>query len=224
MTRPLPGETIDIHTHSTRSEGFYVMNVFAQDLAHGLPDAANCTIGLHPWHLEQTDTAKCLQNLAGFAGNEKVIAIGETGIDRNISIPLDLQLEIFMAQLGMAEKAGKPVVIHCVKAYSDIIAIRKSRKWNMPWMMHWFNANLQIAEDLIQTGCFLSFGRSLLHPNGKNAEVFRQVPLEAVFLETDDAEITIESIYQRAAILKSIPVEQLIKSIAENFDRVFLKK
>lgn len=224
MTRPLPGETIDIHTHSTRREGFFVMNVFAQDLAYGLPDAANCTIGLHPWHLEQTDTVKCLQNLVSFAGNEKVIAIGETGLDRKISVPVDLQMEVFMAQLDMAEKAGKPVVIHCVKAYSDIIAIRKSRKWNMPWMIHWFNANLQIAEDLIHTGCLLSFGRSLLHPNGKNAEVFRQVPLEAVFLETDDAEITIESVYQKAAFLKNIPVDQLIIRIAENFDRVYLKK
>ncbi len=224
MTRPLPGETIDFHTHSTRREGFYVMNVFAQDLAHGLPDTANCSIGLHPWHLEIASPSVCMQHLKTFAGNEKVIAIGETGLDRNIAIPLDQQMEVFLAQLDLAEATGKPVVIHCVKAYSDIIAIRKSRKWNMPWMIHWFNANLQIAEDLIRAGCFLSFGRSLLHPNGKNAEVFRQVPFVAVFFETDDAEITIESVYQKAATLKDIGIDELKTRITENFDRLFLKK
>ena len=93
----------------------------------------------------------------------------------------------------------------------------------MKWMFHWFNENLAIANELIDMDCYLSFGRSLLHPNGKNAEVFRALPLERVFLETDDADITIERVYSKAAELKEISIEDLKKSIKTNFQFVFQK-
>ena len=93
----------------------------------------------------------------------------------------------------------------------------------MKWVFHWYNENLAIANELISLDCYLSFGRSLLHPNGKNAEIFRALPLERIFLETDDADVSIENIYAKAAELKDISIENLKKSIIANYQFVFLK-
>jgi TatD DNase family protein len=223
MKLPLESEYIDIHTHSGRDNCYCIQNIFAQDLPAGLPKGGPFCAGLHPWHLEEIDNSACLAYLEEYATNPDIIAIGEAGLDRNKNIPFDLQEKIFTEQIGISERVQKPLVIHCVKAYSDLLHIRKNKEWQMKWMFHWFNENLEIANELILMDCHLSFGRSLLHPNGKNAEVFRQLPLERIFLETDDAEITIENIYAKAAELKEISIDEMKKQIYFNFRSVFLK-
>jgi TatD DNase family protein len=222
MNTPALSDYIDIHTHSSRDNCFYLRNIFAQDLATGLPDAIPCSIGLHPWHIQQVEVENCLLKVEEFASLSQVLALGESGLDRNIDIPFEIQEKVFMEHIRISEKISKPLVIHCVKAYSDLLQIRKSKGWKMNWMFHWFNENLAIANELLIMNCYLSFGRSLFHPNGRNAEVFRALPLDHIFLETDDAEVTIENVYTRAAELKAISVDNLKKIVNENFKNVFL--
>jgi len=221
----IPSETdyIDIHTHSSRDNCFYLRNIFAQDLFAGLPEGGPFCAGLHPWHLNEVELDLCLDKLRLCSSDARIIAIGETGLDRNKDIPFELQEKVFLAQVQISEQIKKPLVIHCVKAYSDLLHIRKSNVLKMKWMFHWFNENLAIANELLGMDCYLSFGRSLLHPNGKNAEVFRELPLERIFLETDDADVNIENIYAKAAEIKNILVEDLKKSINANFRFVFQK-
>lgn len=214
-------EFIDIHTHSPRSSGKFVMNVFAQDLVEYYHPAGLITIGLHPWHLLDVDPEQALQQMGKWAEDRAVIGIGECGLDKNISTDLNLQEQIFLQQLEISETCGKPAIIHCVKAYSEMLHWRKSRKWTMPWIFHWFNASREVAADLIRFGCYLSFGRSLLHPSGKNALVLQELPLSHVFLETDDAQITIEDVYAKAASMKGIEIDSLKEIINRNFETVF---
>ena len=223
MKKASGSEYIDIHTHSARDSGIYVMNVFAQDLEQGISEGVMCSIGLHPWHLEDQDINKCMALLRNYAPDPHVLAIGEAGLDRNIQTSLEKQKEVFVRHIILSEQVKKPLIIHCVKSYSDVLEIRKTDGWKMPWMMHWFNENISIANELIRWGCYLSFGRSLLHPNGRNAEVFRNVPPEYVFFETDDAEIAIGSVYAKAAEVRGIPVDELQRIVAANFEKIFYK-
>ena len=223
MTPPALSDYIDIHTHSSRENCFYLRNIFAQDLAKGLPDEVPCSIGLHPWHIQEVNVGDCLLSLQDIASRQQVLGIGETGLDRNINVPFETQEKVFLQHIHISETSKKPLVIHCIKSYSDILHIRKSNEWKMIWMFHWFNENLSIATELINLDCYLSFGRSLLHSNGKNAEVFRALPLDHIFLETDDAEVKIENVYAKAAELKSISIDDLKKGINQNFRTVFLR-
>jgi TatD DNase family protein len=213
---------IDIHTHTPRPSGHYVMNIFAQDLDEHFNPRHPCTIGLHPWHLIETDCAKAILSIEKVAHHPMVIGIGECGLDKNISTPLNIQEEYFLQQLQIAEKYRKPAILHCVKAYSEMLHVRKKTKWSMPWLFHWFNASREVAAELTDAGCYLSFGRSLLQPNGKNAEVFKTVPTDRIFFETDDAEISIESVYERASLVKEIPVARLIEIVHSNYQKLFM--
>jgi TatD DNase family protein len=212
---------IDIHTHTTRDTNRYVINIFAQELTENFAPQNPCTIGLHPWHLLEQDCEDALQKIIRWANHPMVIGIGECGLDKKIDIPLQFQEEQFIRQLIIAEEIRKPAIIHCVKAYSELLRIRKNKKWEMPWMIHWFNTSREIAQELIQSGCYLSFGRSLVHPDGKNASVFYHVPLESVFFETDDAEITIQKVYTRAGEIKQIELTVLVAQIENNYNRFF---
>lgn len=198
------------------------MNVFAQELKKPLPAGIPCSIGLHPWHLEDNDFEECMELLEQYAGSSQVLALGEAGLDRNIETPLNKQNDVFLEHIKLSEKHEKPLVVHCVKAYSDILGHRKAKAWKMPWLMHWFNENATIAKELTASGCYLSFGRSLLHPNGRNAEVFREVPLACVFFETDDAEVTIEAVYAKACEIKGIALNDLKAVVAANYGKVFV--
>jgi TatD DNase family protein len=224
MNIPSLSDYIDIHTHSSRDNCYYLRNIFAQDIDPAMTDEFPISIGLHPWHILQLNVEKCLKNVEEFSIHPQVLAIGETGLDRNKDIPFEDQEKVFMEHIRISENINKPLVIHCVKAYSDLVQIRKSKGWKMKWMFHWFNENLSIANELINMDCFLSFGRSLFHPNGRNAEVFRAIPLSHIFLETDDAEVTIENVYSRAAELKTISVGELKQIINENFKKVFINQ
>jgi TatD DNase family protein len=212
---------IDIHTHSARPGGIYLLNIFAQEVKDIFDPQGPCSVGLHPWHLGETDCSAAQQALEKAVLHPNVLAIGECGLDKNISIPLDKQEEQFVLQLELAERVQKPVIIHCVKAYSEMLHLRKKNKWRMPWLFHWFNASSEIADDLIQTGCYLSFGRSLLQVSGRNAAVFPGVPVDRIFLETDDAEILIADMYERAARLKGITVAELSAKIQSNYQSLF---
>jgi len=223
MNIPTESNYIDIHTHSSRDNCFYVRNIFAQDLPLGLPEGGPFSAGLHPWHLEEVDIKHSLKILEKAAADPRIIAIGEAGIDRNKNIHYELQETAFLEQIRISEEIKKPLIIHCVKAYSDLLYFRKLKEWTMKWMFHWFNENLTIANELIERDCYLSFGRSLLHPNGKNAEVFKSIPIEKAFLETDDAEVTIEDVYKKAAELKGISMEELKIIMNLNFQSLFLK-
>ncbi len=83
--------------------------------------------------------------------NQSVIFLGECGFDRLKGEDLAFQTTVFEAQIRLAESISKPVVIHCVKAFNEIISIKKRLKPSIPLIIHGFHQNKTILNDLIKT-------------------------------------------------------------------------
>ncbi|MDZ7934269.1 MAG: TatD family hydrolase [Emticicia sp.] len=101
--------------------------------------------------------------------------------------PLPLQEEIFIKQIRIAEEVKKPIIIHCVKCFNELISIKKIIRPKVPMIVHGFNNNLTIAQMLLERGFYISLGAAILQENSNAAQLLTQIPLEKLFLETDDA-------------------------------------
>lgn len=172
------------------------------------------SVGLHPWFLTNMTVGECTEQLMDVVTQHNVFAVGEIGLDRAIAIPMQTQLKYFEAQLVVARAAAKPVILHAVKSYSDFIPYQK--KSRVPFIYHGFNGNLQQAKELIKNGAFLSFGKALWQL--KVQEVVKAIPLEHLFLETDnESGLSIEMVYNQAASLRQIENNELKFKIYHNF-------
>ena len=113
----------------------------------------------------------------------------------------------------MANEINKPLIIHCVKRFSQLIPFRKLAK--VPMVIHGFNKRKTIGDELQKHDFYLSFGKSVLQ-NVNLQEFVKQFPSEKLFLETDAEDFEIEMLYQKVADLKSMKVENLIQQIEDN--------
>jgi TatD DNase family protein len=213
---------IDIHTHTYYSdpETTLVLNIFPNELDK-LEHTDYCSIGLHPWHVEEDTWETQVSRVKSAARNKKVLAVGETGLDKKTDRPFETQQLAFLAQLVIAESEKKPLILHCVRSYSEMLSYRKRSDLSIPWIFHWFNADSHIAEALIRKNCYLSFGHMLFREESKAFRIFNTIPLDRVFFETDDAGFSIGEIYAQAAGLRNIKVSGLKSRILDNFSRCF---
>jgi TatD DNase family protein len=131
-----------------------------------------------------------------------------------------LQQMVFEKQLALAEKFRKPVVIHCVAAFQEVIVIKKKMAISVPMIIHGFSKNKETAEQLIANGFYLSFGKYLLR-NPELELVFKSIPKERLFLETDTIEEGIAAVYELAAKYRNIGLVEMTAIINANFNTVF---
>lgn len=213
---------LDIHTHTyyTHPETTILLNVFPGE-AEKLDLPVCFSVGLHPWHIDESSWKEQVEQVGLAAVNPKVLAIGESGLDKATRIPFALQHEVFLTHLTLAESLRKPLIIHCVRSYSEMLALRKKSDQSIPWIFHWFNADEHIARELIRKNCFLSFGHTLFHEHSKAFRVFKTLSPDHLFLETDDSGYTITAIYHQAAFLQNMSVDDLKTRIMANFKRCF---
>lgn len=213
---------IDIHKHGkeTKEDIFVLRNLFP-DQVHEIDTQKYYSLGLHPWHVEKEKLDIDITKVHENASKKEIIAIGETGLDQKVNVSYIHQIEAFEQQLEIAEEFRLPVIIHCVKAYNDIITIRKRNGISLPWIIHWFNASQQIAEDLINLNCYLSFGCMLFNEKSKAFRVFPNIPEKNIFLETDDTEYSIIDVYRKASGLRQISEDKLKIILKNNFKSCF---
>jgi len=209
---------INIHTHHLSKENgvFLFNNRFGFDKE--FYTNSFFSIGIHPWDanlkISTSELEKTIQH-------PHCLAIGECGIDKVIEIDLEIQKKIFISQLEFAVKYQKPVIIHCVKAFDELIEICSSYHLKTPLIIHGFNKSIQLAKQLIDKGFYLSLNSSIL----KKEDIdFSVLPLEKLFLETDTNEsILIEEVYQKAAACFQIQEVDLKAKIYTNFTTLFNK-
>lgn len=212
----------NLHTHHcTNQEGILeLVNQYPWEFDEGL---SKYSIGIHPWHIKlerlESDVAIIEQKIIF----DSCLAIGECGLDKRIEIPMELQQSVFEQQLLMAQQHNKPVVIHCVAAFQEVIEIKNKLKITIPLIIHGFSKNKQLAKQLVNNGFYLSFGKYLMR-NPELESVFTAVPNHRFFLETDTAEQTIREVYALAAKYKKITVTELKEIIATNCNSVFQNK
>lgn len=209
----------NLHTHKATNQAniLELVNQYPQEFDATIPFYS---IGIHPWFIVEERLESDLALLERKAQQRNCLAIGECGLDKRIEIPLTLQQFVFEKQLLLAQKYSKPVVIHCVAAFQELIAIKKKMNISVPLLIHGFSKNEQVAKQLIENGFYISFGKYLLL-NPELEPVFKTIPNNRIFLETDTVEAGIEAVYELAAKYKGISVQELQEVVHRNFLEVF---
>ncbi len=213
---------INIHTHKKQDNNLSIINLFPEEHSF-INERKNYSIGIHPWEVSKVDVDEQLKIVERYSFSKNIIAIGEIGLDKYHQ-NFYLQKEVFLKQIAIAQKSNKPIIIHCVKAFSDLLHILKSEIISVPIIIHRFSGNKTIADKLIDFGCYLSFGHELFNSKSKTQRVFKSINLKNIFFETDDANIKIEEVYKKASEIKLIKSEVLKQQISDNFQNVFKVK
>lgn len=212
---------VNIHTHHPDASASTVIHSLYRDFEQARLEQA-CSIGLHPWYLEPDTAANELERLAVLAVLPQVYAIGECGLDKNSPTDPAFQEDIFARHVGLAKQVNKPLIVHCVRAFDELLRVLKRHPGHPSVIIHGFNRKWTVARPLLDAGCYLSFGTALLRSETAR-ETFRQVPGDRYFLETDDDPTPVRDVYAAAAALKNIPEAQVISAVANNFAAVFSK-
>jgi TatD DNase family protein len=210
---------INLHTHkfSNLSDVIEVVNQYPWEFDASVP---NYSIGIHPWYVDENRLETDLEIIKEKLQLTGCLALGECGLDKRIEIPLELQILVFKQQLEIVKQTNKPVVLHCVAAYDEVIAIKKEMKIQNPMIIHGFSKNEQVAQSLLKNGFYLSFGKYLLR-NPDLEKVFTFAPKNQILLETDTIEESIYQVYDKAAAIKGISVEQMKAIVFSNFSKIF---
>ena len=167
--------------------------------------------GIHPWDAENATIDDTI-----FANAQ---AVGEIGLDYACEVSREVQEKVFRDQLSVAERMGLPVVLHCVRAFAPTLAILKGYRLRGV-IFHGFIGSKEQALEAVKRGCFLSFGERTFR-SSKTIKALRSIPLENLFLETDESPIPIEDIYAKTAQIRSESLEDIINGITNNYNRLF---
>ena len=193
-----------------------------QNQANLLPATGYFSLGIHPWFIDRQNIDNAFRTLASFQHHPQLLAIGECGLDKCIDTPMPLQIEVFNRQIELAEHLGKPLIIHCVKAFNQLLQIKKARKIESDWIIHGFQAHPDMAAQLVKQGCYLSFGAALLNVRSHAKQALAETAADRIFLETDTAKLPIGAIYAAAAKILGCDIASLRQPILDNFKRVLL--
>lgn len=206
------------------------------ELVHRYPEVYGC-VGVHPQEIQGEEVD--LSFLASFLGEEKILALGEIGLDYFWDTTyVARQKEVFIAQVEFAERHGVPVVVHSRRAERDVFAILAERAKNVPVIWHCFSGDLTFLDDVLSRGWYISLGGVVTYPRAtKLQEVARAVPLERLFLETDAPYLAPQGkrgkrnepafLVETANFLSRLrgeSVSVVCEKLFENFHKVFLKK
>ena len=215
-------EFFNFHTHQFTNQPniLELVNQYPNEFDISIPFYS---IGIHPWYIVEDRIDADLKIIEEKLQTENCLALGECGLDKRIEIPLEQQIIVFEKQLALAEKHKKPVVIHCVAAFQEVIEIKKKLKISVPMIIHGFSKNSQVANQLIAAGFYISFGKYLLR-NPELKTVFQQIPNDRFLLETDTIEEGIQQVYDLAAEYKNLDLNNLQEIISSNFERIFQRK
>ena len=213
---------IDIHTHTEESNE-NLLQIINLNLESPCPEQGFYSYGIHPWALDDADfqAEKALQTLEEKLKLPQVLALGEAGLDKMHKASFERQIELFERQIELSETMQKPMILHDVRSHNEIIALRKKHKAKQPWIVHGFNGTEQDIQQITGQGMYLSVGEALLHPERKIYKTLKFIDLDYLFLETDMAEIGVETIYEAAAKLLETDIVTLQKQIFTNFARLF---
>jgi len=214
---------INLHTHhqSFNSDTRSIVNLSLNQLRNKEVPSTYFSVGLHPW-----DMAKYKSNdlaiMLDYGTNKNCIAIGECGLDKSKGSSLNEQITLFIKQVHISETLQLPLIIHCVRAYSEIIKFKKDLKPKQPWIFHAYNGSKETTMQALRHGFYFSLGEALNHPNSKAKASIHHIPHDHLFFETDDKpKLGIKSIYQTAAHLLDIEIQALQLITENNFKLLF---
>lgn len=178
--------------------------------------------GIHPWFVNEEKLEEQFAELEIISRQKKCLAIGECGLDKIKGAEYKLQEQIFIKQIQLANSLNKPLIIHNVQRFQRVLEICTEQNFSGKLIFHGFNSKLNKPEKFINHhSIYFSFGKSILQENSNASNLMKQLPLTQFFLETDDSDESIMEIYNKAAQLLSINLDELMLQMNQNFKFVF---
>jgi TatD DNase family protein len=198
-------------------------------------DFIYATVGVHP-HDAAKATPETFAAMETLAAETKVLAIGEIGLDYHYDFsPRDVQREVFIAQLKLAARAGKPIVIHTREAWEDTLLVLREH-WSGAGIIHCFSGGPAEARQALDLGFYLSFGGVLTFPKAEALrEAARMTPEDRLLVETDapylapvpkrgkrnEPAFLVETARRLAEVRGTSP-ERIAETTTANFERLLL--
>jgi len=207
-----------IHQFTNQPDVLELVNQYPQEFDASIPFYS---IGIHPLFIVEERLEKDFQVVEEKLALPECLALGECGLDKRAETSFEIQQSVFEKQLALAEKHHKPVVIHCVAAFQELIEIRKRLKITVPMIIHGFSKKTELAKQLIDNGFYVSFGKNLLR-NPELESVFKSISNDRFFLETDTIEEGIQDVYALAAKYKGIELIELQEIVNINYNEIFV--
>lgn len=211
---------IDSHTHVSRPGAVVNIDPVStpqRDLV--LEDDRYYSVGIHPWNAG-CYTRRDLGTLRRLAASPRVVAIGETGLDSvHVSYEwvhrgkskevvqahpdLDKQMELLRFHIELSEELGKPLLLHVVKRYTEIIRLRNTLKPSQPWIVHGFRGKPGLAKDLLRYGFYISYGENF------NEASVKRTPPQRMLAETDESRMPIKEIVAALPVTPAVSLPDL---------------
>ena len=205
--------------------------------------AENCdftyaTVGISPNDIPQNEEElwKSIEEIEDLAHNNKVVAIGEIGLDFYWNKDnKDLQLQVFRKQIEVANKLELPIVIHTRDAVMDTLQVLKENNVIKKGIFHCCPLNRELVKEALKLGFYISFSGVVTFKNAKNAdEIIDMVPLDKILIETDspylapepvrgtrNTPINVKLVAAKIAKVKNISIEEVAKITYDNACRIF---
>ncbi|HHX66941.1 MAG TPA: TatD family hydrolase [Gallicola sp.] len=192
-------------------------------------------IGVHP-HEAESFTDENLEELRQMAKNEKVVAIGEIGLDYYYdNSPREIQREVFRKQMNLAKELGLPVIIHSRDAYGETFDILNEFKGEVIGVMHCYSGSIEMAKRYMSLGYYISFAGPVTFKNAKNVkDTAKQIPLDRLLIETDSPYLTptpnrgkrnepkyVKYVAETIAQLRNLETDEIIEASRENTIKLF---
>jgi TatD DNase family protein len=177
------------------------------------------SLAFHPMKWQNGDTIPIEETITRLQLAD-VIALGESGLDKSSDLAIEQQLALFRVQEQLSIQTGLPIVIHCVGRWNELELLYKDKQPGSPaWVIHGFRKT-KLADKFLGLGAYLSFGKALLYDDHLQ-QAIPSIPLDRIFLETDDAEVDILRLYEQLAALKSLSLQAVTDQLFSNYRTVF---
>ncbi len=193
-------------------------------------------IGIHPTEVKSWNE-NSYDLLKSYAKDEKVVGIGETGLDYYWDKSyIDLQKDVFKEHIRLAKEVKKPIIVHDRDAHEDCLEILKETKASeVGVIMHCFSGGQEFAQQCVKEGFYIALGGPVTFKNAKKPkEVAKFVPLEKLLLETDSPFLTphphrgktnypsfVSLVAEEIANIKEMSVEELADITTQNAKKIF---
>lgn len=204
------------------------------DIANSFDDVY-CMMGIFPseaknWH------DGILDEIRTFAKNDKVVAIGEIGLDYYWDKSfVDAQKDIFIKQIKLANELGLPIEVHDREAHKDCFDILKEHNNGSDVVFHCFSGSVEFAKECIREGWYIALGGVVTFKNAvKTKDVAKEIPLEMLMLETDSPYLApvpfrgkenqpayVKYVAEEIANLRGVSLDEVVSVTTANAEKVF---
>ena len=195
-------------------------------------DNVFCTVGCHPHEASKMKNGY-LNTIEEMCKHDKVIAIGETGLDYFYNhSSKSIQKKIFIDQIELSNNLNLPIVIHNRESDKDLLEILK--KFKPKGVIHCFSGNLKMAKEVTNLGLLISFTGIITFKNFNHLDVIEEIDLKNIMVETDSPYLSpiphrgkrnepkhVKIIAEKIAEIKDLPIQKVIKQTTKNAFKLF---